>query len=125
MIKNQAIFKRALRWVSTLALFVASPLSHALDPVTVKALAVHSGSNIQYSYQVSNHTSARDIVTVNIGDSGEQAPNSVYDGANTQPELSVFPVGSYWGQASGVGDQRNMEPRLGGALPARRGGMRK
>ncbi|MCR4297124.1 MAG: hypothetical protein NUV75_00005 [Gallionella sp.] len=114
MIKNKTFFKRAPGWMSALALIVASPLSYAQDPVTVKALAVHSGSNIQYSYQVSNHTSARDIVTVNIGDSGEHAPNSVYDGVNTQPELSVFPVGSYWGQPSGVGDQRYMEPRLGG-----------
>ena len=87
MIKNHAIIKRTLRWVSTLAILVASPLSYAQDPVTVKALAVHSGSNIQYSYQVSNHTSARNIIRVNIGDSGEHAPDPVYSG-NDKPELS-------------------------------------
>ncbi|HEY0666453.1 MAG TPA: hypothetical protein VGD24_10335 [Gallionella sp.] len=114
MIKNQTIFKRAPIWMCALAIIVVSPLSHALEPVTVKALAVHSGGNIQYSYRVSNHTSARDIGAVNIGDSGEQTPNSKYRGGNPQPELSVFPVDSYWGQPSGVGDQRYIEPRLGG-----------
>ena len=76
MIKNKTFFKRAPGWMSALALIVASPLSYAQDPVTVKALAVHSGSNIQYSYQVSNHTSARDIVTVNIGDVANPPPVS-------------------------------------------------
>ena len=110
MIKNKTIFKRVLGWVGASAILVVSPLSHAQDPVTVQALAVHSGSNIQYSYQVSNHTSARSIVSVSIGNRGLQPDDSAYH----EPELIVYPAGSYWGEPSGVGDHRYYEPRLGG-----------
>ncbi|MHB9100630.1 MAG: hypothetical protein ACYC2E_03840 [Sulfuricella sp.] len=113
MIKNKTIFKPVLNWMSALAIIIVSPLCHAQAPVTVKALAVHYGGNIQYSYQVSNHTKARSIVTVNIGDRGKQAPDPVYS-ANTRPELSVFPVGSYWGPPTTSGDQRGTSLRLEG-----------
>jgi hypothetical protein len=115
MIKNKTIFKRAFGWLGALAIILASPMSYARDPVTVRALAIHSGANIQYSYQVINNTSARNIESVSIGNSGEHYPIPENSG-NIQPELSVFPVGSYWGQPSGVGDQRYIEPRLGGVF---------
>jgi hypothetical protein len=85
----------------------------ALDPVSVKALAVHYGGNIQFSYQVSNQTQARGIVSVSIGNRGIQPFDPVYP-TNTQPELTIYPADSYWGQPSGIGDNRNEAPRLGG-----------
>jgi hypothetical protein len=115
MLKDLTIIKQLLSWMSALAIFTVSPLCNAQNPVTVKALAVHYGVNIQYSYQVSNHTLARSIVTVHIGDGGEQAPNPAII-ANMQPELSVFPVGSYWGPPTTSGDQLGTSLRLGGVF---------
>jgi hypothetical protein len=113
MIKNKTIFKRALSWMGTLAIIVASPLSYAQDPVTVRALAVHYAGNIQYSYQVSNQTRARSIVSVSIGNRGVQPPDPVYS-TNAQPELSIYPAGSYWERQPDQGDSHNVTLRLGG-----------
>ena len=104
MIKNKMIFKLVFGWVSMLGILIFSPLGFAQESVTVRVTAMRSAGNIQYSYQVSNHTSARNIVSLSIGNRGDQ------------PELTIYPLGSYWGQPSGVGDQRYMEPRLGGVF---------
>lgn len=114
MIINKTIFKPLLGWMYISAIF-ASPQSYAQDPVSVRALAVHSADNIKYNYQVSNRTSTRSIITLNIGDRGEQAPDPAII-ANMQPELSVFPVGSYWGPPTTTGDQRGTSLRLGGVF---------
>lgn len=113
MIKNVTSFKHVLNCVSTLTIIIASHLSYAQDPVTVTAKAVHYGGNIQYTYQVTNHTVARKILRVNIGDRGEQAsnPNII---TNIQPELEGYPVNSYWGPPTEWGDQRGTSLRLGG-----------
>jgi len=111
MIKNNTIFKRALGWVSALAIVTISPLCHAQDPVTVTALAVHSAGKIQYTYQVSNHTSARKIEAVSIGNSGRDDPTTI---TNEQAELTIYPAGSYWQKMPDQGDRRNVTLRLGG-----------
>lgn len=113
MLKNRTIFKPVLGWMSALAIIIVSPLSYAQDPVTVKALAVHYAGNIQYSYQVSNQTRARSIVSVSIGNRGEQPPDPA-NPANAQPELNIYPVGSYWQRMPDQGDSRNQTLRLGG-----------
>src|SRR3989338_9261518 len=107
MIKN-TIFKRVLGWVGASAILVVSSLSHAQDPVTVQALAVHSAGNIQYSYRVSNHTSSRSIVSVSIGNRERQPDDSDH------PELTVYPLGSYWERMPDQGDSQNVTLRLGG-----------
>ena len=113
MKENRTIFKPVLGWMSVLAIIIVSPLCYAQDPVTVKALAVHYGGNIQFSYQVSNQTQARGIVSVSIGNRGEQPPDPV-NPANAQPELTIYPTGSYWGPPIAHGDNRGETPRLGG-----------
>jgi hypothetical protein len=113
MIKNITISKRMLNWISTLAIITVSPLGYAQGPVTVKALAVHYAGNIQYSYQVSNQTRARSIVSVSIGNRGVQPADPVY-ATNAQPELLIYPTGSYWGLPIAFGDNRGETPRLGG-----------
>jgi hypothetical protein len=113
MIKNRIISKLVIGWMGSLAIIIASPMSYAQDQVTVQALAVHSAGNTQYTYQVSNHTGTRSISSVSIGNRGIQLTDPVYP-TNTQPELSIYPTGSYWGQPSGIGDNRNEAPRLGG-----------
>ncbi len=105
----------AFRWMGALAMIIASTLSYAQNPVTVKALAVHYGGNIQYSYQVSNQTRARTIVSVSIGNRGAR-PADPLNPANTQPELSIYPAGSYWGSPIASGDNRGETPRLGGTF---------
>lgn len=110
MIKNKTIFKRVLSWMSTLAMITVSPLGYAQDPVTVKVLAVHYAGNMQYSYQVSNQTRARSIISVSIGNRGRQPADSVYP----QPELYIYPTGSYWGEPIATGDQRGEVLRRGG-----------
>jgi len=111
MIKNRIIFKRAARWVTCLALFYLTQ-AQAQEPVTVKVLAVHHAGNIQYTYQVSNHTRARSIVSVSIGNSGLQPAGS----ESSQPELFIYPVGSFWGEPIASGDQRGETPRRGGTF---------
>lgn len=113
MIKNRTISKLVLGWMSSLAFIIASPLSHAQNPVTVTALAVHYAGNIQFSYQVSNHTSARSIVSVSIGNRGVQLADPVYS-TNAQPELSIYPTGSYWERQPEQGDSRKESLRIGG-----------
>ena len=113
MLKNRTIFKPVLGWLGTLAIIIVSPMSHAQDPVTVKALAVHYGGNIQFSYQVSNQTQARGIVSVSIGNRGEQPPDPV-NPANAQPELTIPPTGSYWKRMPDQGDSQNVTLRVGG-----------
>lgn len=110
MIKNNTIFKRTFSWVSALTIISISSLCHAQDPVTVRALAVHSAGNIQYTYQVSNQASSRSIVSVSIGNRGSQPAGSMY----FQPELTIYPAGSYWGPPIAFGDNRGETPRLGG-----------
>lgn len=113
MINNKITPKHVLICASTLTIIIASHLSYAQAPVTVTAVAVHYGGNIQYTYRVTNHTKARSIVRVNIGDRGEQAPSPAIV-ANLQPELEAFPVNSYWGPPTESGDQRGTSLRLGG-----------
>lgn len=113
MTKNISLLKPALQWMSTLAIIFSSSLSYAQDPVSVTALAVHYAGNIQYSYQVSNHTRARRIESVSIGNRGVQPPDSV-NPVNAQPELSIYPTGSYWKRMPDQGDSRNVTLRLGG-----------
>lgn len=112
MIKNKIIFKRAARWVSVFVILTLSPLGFAQEPVTIKVLAVHHAGNIQYSYQVSNHTRARSIVSVSIGNGGVQPAGA----GSSQPELFIYPVGSFWGEPIASGDQRGETPRRGGAF---------
>lgn len=81
--------------------------------MTVKVLAVHNAGNIQYTYQVSNHTSARNIVSVSVGNSGRDDPTTI---TNEQAELEIYPAGSYWGEAKTTGDQRGESPRRGGVF---------
>ncbi|MGV8935243.1 MAG: hypothetical protein ACOH1I_11490 [Gallionellaceae bacterium] len=113
MIKNRTILKSVLGWIGTLAIVSICPLSYAQKPVIVKALAVHYGGTIQYSYQVSNQTRARSIVSVSIGNRGEQTPDPVNPG-NDQPELNIYPVGSYWQRMPDQGDSQNVTLRVGG-----------
>jgi hypothetical protein len=113
MIKNNINFKRALSWVSASAIISISSLCYAQAPVSVTALAVHSAGNIQYTYQVSNHTSARSIVSVSIGNRGDQPPTPDSSG-NVQPELTIYPVGSYWQRMPDQGDSINVTLRVGG-----------
>ena len=120
MIKNKTIFKPALGWMSTLAIIVASPLIYAQDLVTVKALAVHSAGNIQYSYEVSNRTSARKIYTVSIGNGGDNSDDPKTQ-ANEQPELAVYPTGSYWEKQPDEGDSRDVSLRVGGTFNSPQG----
>ncbi|MGA7594571.1 MAG: hypothetical protein WCA64_05175 [Gallionella sp.] len=113
MEKSKTILKSNICWVSVFAMIIASPLVYAQDPVIVSVLAVHFGGNIQYSYGVSNHTQARSIVSVSIGNRGAQPPDPVYSG-NAQPELNIYPLGSYWGPPIPFGDNRGETPRVGG-----------
>lgn len=112
---DKTIFRSALRWTGALAIIIASPLGYAQGPVTISALAVHYAGNIQYGYQVSNHTRARNIVSMSIGNRGVQPPNPVYAG-NAQPELTIYPLGSYWGPPKPFGDNSGETPRLGGTF---------
>lgn len=109
---NNTIFK-SIYGSGMLAAVVFSPLSNAQEPVTVTAVAVHYGGNIQYSYRVSNNTRARDIVSVSIGNRGRKGDNPATI-TNEQPELEIYPAGSYWGEPNAFGDQRGESPRLGG-----------
>jgi hypothetical protein len=77
MKENKTIFRYMLHWLGVIAIIAVSPLCYALDPVSVKSLAVHYGGNIQFSYQVSNQTQARGIISVSIGNRGEQPPDPV------------------------------------------------
>jgi hypothetical protein len=113
MIKNRTVFKPALGLMGAIAIIAASPLCYALDPVSVKSLAVHYGGNIQFSYQVSNQTQARGIISVSIGNRGEQPPDPV-NPTNAQPELTIYPAGSYWKRMPDQGDSQNVTLRLGG-----------
>jgi hypothetical protein len=110
---DKRILIPGMRWVGVLAMIIASPLVYAQYPVNVSVLAVHYGGNIQYSYGVSNHTQARSIVSVSIGNRGVQPPDPVYSG-NAQPELNIYPLGSYWGPPIPFGDNRGETPRVGG-----------
>ena len=51
MIKNHAIIKRTLRWVSTLAILVASPLSYA---TTYTATGLTDGTTYSFAVSGSN-----------------------------------------------------------------------
>jgi hypothetical protein len=113
MIKNKTIFKSVLSWVSALAIITASPLVHAQDSVTVTVLAVHTAGNIQYTYQVTNRTNARKIESVSIGNRGDQSPTPASSG-NAQPELIIYPAGSYWQRMPDQGDSVNVTLRVGG-----------
>ena len=109
MIKNKTIFKHMLGWMSALAILIISPLGFAQEPVTVRVTAMRSADNIQYSYQVSNHTSSRNIVSVSIGGRGRQP-----DGSYPHPDLTIYPLGSYWERMPDQGDSQNVTLRLGG-----------
>jgi hypothetical protein len=113
MKENKTIFRFILHWLGAIAIIAASPLCYALDPVTVKSLAVHYGGNTQFSYQVGNQTQARGIIAVSIGNRGEQPPDPV-NPANAQPELTIYPAGSYWQRMPDQGDSQNVTLRLGG-----------
>jgi hypothetical protein len=113
MKKNRTILKSVLGWISALAIISISPMSFAQDPVTVKVLAVHYGGNIQYSYQVINQTLARSIVSISIGNRGDQPPDPV-NPSNAQPELTMPPAGAYLGTPIAIGDNRGETPLLGG-----------
>lgn len=108
MMKNKTV--RTLMLLS--APFLGS-FAEAQTPVTIKAYGVHSGPNIRYHYQVTNRTLARNVISVSIGNRGEQGDDPATI-TNEQPELSVYPTGSYWGPPSEFGDHRGTEPRLGG-----------
>lgn len=110
---NKLSIKSAFGWAGLAAIVMNSSLSYAQEPVTVTAIAVHYGGNIQYTYKVTNHTKARTIVSVSIGNAGKQPPDPVSP-SNMQPELSIYPAGSYWGPARTSGDNRGESPRLGG-----------
>jgi len=92
---------------------VTSPLSAPQARVTVTATAVHYGGNIQYTYQVANHTRARSIVSVSIGNTGIKGDNPITI-TNEQPELTIFPAGSFWAEPIATGDNRGETPRMGG-----------
>jgi hypothetical protein len=113
MKENKTIFRFIPHWLGAIAIIAASPLCYALDPVTVKSLAVHYGGNIQFSYQVGNQTQARGIIAVSIGNRGEQPPDPV-NPANAQPELTIYPAGSFWQRMPDQGDSQNVTLRLGG-----------
>lgn len=87
--------------------------AEAQAPVAVKAYAVHTGENIQYHYQVTNKTRARNIHSVSIGNRGEQGDDPATQ-INEKPELSIYPTDSFWGPPSELGDDRGYSPRLGG-----------
>ncbi|MBI5890633.1 MAG: hypothetical protein HZB47_08140 [Nitrosomonadales bacterium] len=110
---NRTIFKLMSGWMGMLAAVFFSPLSHAQDPATVTAVAVHYGGNIQYSYQVKNSTRARSIVSVSIGNRGLKGDDPVTI-TNEQAELEIYPAGSYWGEPNTFGDHRGESPRIGG-----------
>lgn len=110
---NNSISKFVPGWMCMLAVATFSPLSHAQDPVTVTAVAVHYGGNIQYTYQVKNNTRARDIVSVSIGNRGLKGDNPTTI-TNEQAELEIYPAGSFWGDPLPFGDQRGESPRRGG-----------
>ena len=99
MMKNKAF--QALALLVSATLFCG--LAQAQVPVTVKSWAV-------------DLTRTRSISSVSIGN------NSVYKGidisisGNQQPELSVYPTGSYWGPEIEFGDHRGHEPRRGGTF---------
>ncbi|MEQ1589029.1 MAG: hypothetical protein ABL902_01585 [Gallionella sp.] len=115
MIKNTTILKWLLGGVSVLCMLTVSPLSYAINPVTVQAWAVHYGGNIQYNYRVTNNTRVRKIVSFDLGNSGDHTAEYVADPtivANLKPELLSYPLGSYFGVASSIGN----EPRLGGTF---------
>jgi len=104
--------------VSALILMLIMLPSHAQDTVTVRSLAVHDAGNIQYSYQVTNNTSARNISSVSIGNSGADDPKTQ---ANEKPELLVYPVGSYWEKMDDEGDSRDVSLRVGGTFTSPQG----
>ncbi|MDD5056771.1 MAG: hypothetical protein PHQ60_02785 [Sideroxydans sp.] len=115
MIISKSVFKRVLSWIGTIAVIITSFPCFAQDPVTVHVLAVHYAGNIQYSYQVTNHTRARSIVSVSIGNCGEQPPDPV-NPVNAQPELLIYPAGSYWQRMPDQGDSQNVTLRIGGTF---------
>lgn len=92
---------------------VTSPLSFAQPPVAVTVTAVHYGGNVQYTYQVTNLTRTRSIVSVSIGNAGIKGDNPTTI-TNEQPELNIYPAGSFWGEPIPVGDNRGETPRMGG-----------
>jgi hypothetical protein len=120
MIKNQQILKSMFCWIGSLAFIFSSPLSYAQEPVTVTSLAVHSAGNVQYTYQVSNHTSARNIYTISIGNRGDKSDDPATQ-ANEQPELSVYPSGSYWEKQPDEGDSHDVSLRMGGTFTSPQG----
>ena len=120
MNKKIVIAKPAYLWVGVLAIIVHIPESYAHEPVTVRALAVHSAGNIQYSYQVTNRTSARSITSVSIGNGGDNSDNPKTQ-ANEQPELSAYPVGSYWKKMPDQGDRHDVSLRRGGTFTSPQG----
>lgn len=113
------MLKPVLTGVSALAIIV-SPLSYAQDAVTVRALAVHSAGNIQYSYQVTNRTSARSITSLSIGNGGKNSDDPKTQ-ANEQPELFVYPTGSYWEKQPDQGDSHDVSLRVGGTFTSPQG----
>lgn len=122
MIKNMMTLKSLLACVSVLGMLLVSPHSYAVNPVTVQAWAVHYAGNIQYNYRVTNNTRARTIATVSIGNQGDNVFDTVptYDPPNLSllnpPELTDYPLGSYWSTPNPTGDQRGWQLRLGGTF---------
>jgi len=118
--ENKETFRRRVISPLILSATLFGGLAQAQAPVTVKAYAVHAGENIQYHYQVTNQTRARKIHSVSIGNSGKQGDDPATK-TNEQPELSIYPTGSYWGPPSEFGDDRGYSSRLGGTFTSPQG----
>ena len=114
MTKNQAF-----QTLTLLTLLVSATLfcglARAQVPVTVKSWAVVMGENIEYHYRVTNLTKTRSISSVSIGNRGDQGDDPTIPG-NQQPELSVYPTGSYWGPPGTVGDDTGLVLRRSGTF---------
>ena len=114
MMKN-----KAFQTLTLIPLLVSATLfcglAQAQIPVTVKSWVVDMGENIEYHYTVTNLTKTRSINAVSIGNPGDQGDDPTTSG-NEQPELSVYPTGSYWGPTGTVGDDRGMEHRRSGTF---------
>lgn len=95
-------------------------VAYAQAPVTVKAYGVHVSGNIEYRYLVSNQTQARSITSLSIGNRGKGTDDPA-TAVNEQPELVVYPLGSYWGPPGEIGDQRGESMRLGGNISSPQG----
>ena len=103
-----------------LAMLLGSVGLYAGEPVKATVYAIKAGQNVEYHYQISNLTAGRSIGSVSIGNRGDKGddPTTV---VNDEPELSVYPTGSYWGPPSEFGDHRGMSQRLGGIFTSPQG----